>query len=305
LSETRKNSGPQAPPTLVPAGNAASSPALPTEKPRREKLNLKKFRLDIALGLGAVGCLAFFFWNSTNFEKRTGIGQPVATLTAGNVERKANGNMSFVLATPGSQFFNMDVAWVGKGGSADLTLDDGVSVHLDENTLIILKRPFKRKLHQTVRERVKVIRGKVTTSSAAEREIQNETVFKELPAPKPSASGGPGGPGQAVQPRPGVTLYFRAAGLPIAIFAWPQFTDGVFVVLNKTTQQANYMPITHQNTVRYELPHADGSFAWQLIDAKKNVLLGPFSFQTKFVDDAKIGELLRHPPPKGTAEIYF
>ena len=172
--------------------------------------------IDFSLVGISLVCFSIFASGTLDQERRTGIDAPIATVVRGPVERKQNGSKTFLQVQKGEKFFNMDAAWTGPGQEAELLLDDGSKLQMAERSLIVLKRPFRRREH-ALREKVSVISGRVKVFQAS---LFKSEKYEEFQRPASWAPERKTEESQKIYPPENGILYFRETGELTLRFAW-------------------------------------------------------------------------------------
>src|SRR6185295_11843505 len=89
---------------------------------------IKKFTLifwvDLVLGLGVAGSVWGFVYTRATLNDEGGFNNLVATLGAGDAQRRPRGSFDFQHAPVGTGFYNLDAIWVPKNASAILQTGD-------------------------------------------------------------------------------------------------------------------------------------------------------------------------------------
>ncbi|MEO7163108.1 MAG: hypothetical protein ABI041_09315 [Bdellovibrionia bacterium] len=259
-----------------------------------------KWKYDIALLVASACCFGLFLERSLNEDQISGIGGPIALLTQGRAERKASGTNLFVDVGPNSKLFNLDAIWVGKDGEATIKLEGNISVSLTEKTLMILKRPFKHRDGQSsLEEEIKVVKGKVQTPEGKAITPEKEALAPVVPEDFSKGKKVP----IELYPKDNAVIYLRPEkDIPFA-FAWPNELNGYIVIQNKVTGRRIYAEIRDQRHFAAKLEQP-GSYFWQVTDADRRPMLGPYTFTVKHLDNEAAKQLLKSGPSTST-DVYW
>jgi hypothetical protein len=222
-------------------------------------------------------------------------------LSQGTAERKASGTHLFVDIGPNSRLFNLDAVWVGKDREATLLVDERFSITLAEKTLMILKRPFKLLPGQSLlEEEIKVVKGKIKTPDG--KVITPEVEVLAPISPEPPSKDEKKIPIQ-LYPKDNSTLYLRPEKNIPLIFAWPTNLTGYIVIQNKNNGRRIYSEIQNQRYFPAKLDQPS-SYFWEIMDADRRPMLGPYSFIIKHLDEEAARQILKS-GPSSNVEVYW
>ncbi|MFZ9594732.1 MAG: hypothetical protein ACO3A2_01500 [Bdellovibrionia bacterium] len=260
----------------------------------------REWRIDLLLLLASAVCFGVFLYRSLQVDRLSGINAPMAFFSRGKAEKKPPGSPQFYELSEQSQLFNLDSIWVGKSNEATLMMEDGSSLTLAENTLLILKRPFKPQGRMTVDQQVKVLKGRVKTEEGKViRPVQPE----EAPVvPEVKKDGQTQGP-IIFYPRDQATIYMRPEkNIPLT-FSWSKEFDGYLILKNKNNEKTVHSRVENRKYLAASLD-GPGAYLWKIVDSNQSVLLGPFSFEIKQLNENAAKEILKNGTPSGT-EVYW
>ncbi|MBC7692648.1 MAG: FecR domain-containing protein [Methylotenera sp.] len=263
---------------------------------------LKGHRVDFILSLVSVICFVLFVRASVYYRELSGMRGPVGTLIAGKVERKPTGVLNFGTVGPGTEFNNMDAVWTAREGHARIELEDGEILEMEEMTLIILKRPFKRHTKGSILERVKVLRGKVTTTVFKRQEL---VVIKKVMPEDPDVTkvNETDPTRQNLYPPANAAILKRETGDVEIVFSWPKAATGYHVLRRLDESQLRYTEVENERFVKLLVPQ-NAAYIWQIVDANKKVLAGPYKFELKVLTDESAKKLFKE-GVQGPAEIHW
>ncbi len=251
------------------------------------------YRWDALLVVAASLCFVQFGFLNSKFEREY-VSDTIAVLKEGSAERRSFGAPSYVAVSVQGVMKNLDSVWVKKGARAVLELYDGSELQLEEQTLITLKRPFKSA--GKAAERVQVVKGKVTVKEGKEsRQLEaDHAAFSEIPEIKPSAKGASVPEATKLKATPGknAVVYLRDPLTAEVGFGWPTSVTGFLSVVRKGSREANYVRVENAKSVQ-AVPGGPGVFLWQVVDASKKVVVGPFQFTVKNFDERSAESLVR------------
>ncbi|OFZ18438.1 MAG: hypothetical protein A2X94_00395 [Bdellovibrionales bacterium GWB1_55_8] len=250
---------------------------------------------------GAAVSLGFFIAGSIGAEKNSGVGGSVATLVSGAAERKGMGAKGFSPVLVGQKFYDLDAVWTGKNQSAEIALDTGIHITLGEKTLIVLKRPFRRRYKPALDEQIRMVHGEVRLggggkslkSSRSSGLRKNELTDGSEGAPKEVDLQ----KGSGIFPPHQAELYYRDRGKVEIRLAWTKIKTGYLKVSGRKGGEVYYAPIKEQMFAALRLDN-DETYQWAIMDDKKVNLLGPFSFELHMLDSITAKRLLTEKPEK-------
>ncbi len=115
-------------------------------KPKKTKAQIIEWAFSAIFLFGALTCFGLFARNSYlgSPNGQGGTEGAIATVIGGKIEQKRFGRSAFVSLGKESRLFNRDAIWVGPGGGATLSFDDGTGLELQQNTFLVLKRGMIR-----------------------------------------------------------------------------------------------------------------------------------------------------------------
>lgn len=264
-----------------------------------------------------LSCFGLFAAGWSMMDRFSGISGPLAVFMYGKVERKALGSARFQGLEPGTELNNMDVIWTPPGHQAILRFYDGTYVKLAEKTLIVLRRPFRRRLgfgeNDGVDRSIFVLRGNLGLNFDLKKEIEEiKKIEKEAEAAKgkqkldkkPSLSkpskeelqasekGDRNDPTDKIQPVANAILYYLETKPSVTIgFYWINSLSGTFFVRSTKSGEVRNFALSNANHLDVALKQND-SYEWRLIDAHENPLVGPYFFDTRVVPEGQLDSII-------------
>ncbi len=266
------------------------------------KALLKAQWFDALMLIVSCACFALFGWRAREMTRvGAGASARIAVFEEGSGEKKRAGSLDFVNAIPGTEFYNMDAVWVGRGKSATLQIDEGDKLILSEKTLLILKRPVRPRKGGKNSDQFKLVAGKLKivrgTGITEERKSENEQ-NSEIPKKRDPATLDP-------EDRSGLTTHPKHRTLLLVrqrpggeelkseiAFSWPNLFSGFVALKNTITGTVHYEKVTRSQGIKLVV-EVGSQYIWQLVTPDKAVALGPFEFEVRAVDAQSTAEILK------------
>jgi hypothetical protein len=285
-----------------------------------------KARLVDFLLLLLAGIFFILFCAATLYARRmTGLDETIAILTEGSAQIKPKGALSFRKVVPIEELHNLDSVWVGKGGKATLTMEDGTVLNLTEKTLLVLKPPFnrfklatlsvKKNSYQLLQGGLELRAVSLPTRLADKRIEAPLEAEKPSPSPSPSPTASPSPePSPTPTPRPRIspeappetifpevdqTLVITTDKTRDIIFSWPAVVTGTVVVEPQGVLQSKLgkakkleVPINSQKSVKMHIVPIPGEYEWHVADAQGKTVQGPYKYKIRRVDRKDLSTLI-------------
>lgn len=264
------------------------------------KALLKSQWFDALMLVASFASFALFGWRAREMTRvGAGASARIAVFEEGAGEKKRAGSLDFTNAIPGTEFFNMDAVWVGKGKSATLQIDEGDKLILAEKTLLILKRPVRPRKGSKNADQFKLVAGKLKivrgTGISEERKSEQNN---EVPKKRDTATLDPEDrSGLTVHPKHRTLLLVRQKPggedlKPEIAFSWPKSFSGFVALRNTVTGSVQYEEVARSQGVKLTV-EVGSQYVWQLVTPEKAVALGPFEFEVRAVDAQSTAEILK------------
>ena len=236
-----------------------------------------QFWVDLLLCMGILGSIYGFIRVHGTLAEEGGLNNLVATLAAGDAQRRPRGSNDFQAAPVGTDFMNLDAIWVEKNQAALLQTGDGYVLELAPQTLLVLRTPFKPR--SVIEDRYRIIIGRVKVrrhanakiSTAANRFTEEP---KELDNPVDTLGEGALRP----YPVPGSKVFVQGTGEQEFPITWGKPANGFLVLSRLDTNQILYFPIVDQSYLRVKA-EANHPYLWQILNSSRQVILGPYRFE--------------------------
>jgi hypothetical protein len=248
---------------------------------------------DLVLGAGVLFAIYGFIHAHGTLAGEGGFHNLVATLSAGDAQRRPRGSVDFVPAPVGTDFMNLDTIWVEKNQSALLQTGDGYVLELEPQTLLVLRTPFKPR--SVIEDRYRIILGSVRVRRHSDASIATAANrFSEQPKDLDKPVDKLGAGALRPYPVPGSKVFVKGTGLREFPVTWGKPATGFLVLSRADIDQVAYFPLTDQSFLRVKA-EANHPYLWQIVNPARQVILGPYRFELasggsgtwkKIVDDA-------------------
>jgi hypothetical protein len=236
-----------------------------------------RFWFDLLLGLGVLLSIYGFIRTRGNLDEEGGFNNLVATLAAGDAQRRPRGSMDFASAPVGTDFMNLDSIWVEKNQTALLQTGDGYVLELEPQTLLVLRIPFKAR--SAIEDRYRIIIGKVRVRRHSSASISTSANrFSEQPKEMDKPVDKLGGGDLRPYPVPGSKVFVDGPGVREFPVTWGKPANGFLVLSRLDAEAVLYFPLTDQSFLRVRA-EANHPYLWQIVNPAKQVILGPYRFE--------------------------